>query len=255
MAYLQENDDATDGCTQLTEIFIVPLHESGECNGLVIAMDPYGIRAYVVLGFMIFSVDIASKMFWSNPVPTNTSLLIHKQLLEFRFVDSVNIDQPLSYKSLFISIRNEAELVAVGIPYLDLVLIFSAHLRKDLILIKEHNFFISGVGFGQPVDFISDNTYAVLVHEFTTLPWSRLQIQVSTKYRNISISLFISTKTQVYHLFDGSSSTTHFLLFVFLNNQQPTPIETTRKEPYHLVELIHWKEGGIILLKSSPKQD
>lgn len=211
VAYFQKNDGMNSTCIKLNDLMIIPLHHTGERNGMVITMDPSGIRAYAVAGVTIISVDIPSKTIWSTTVPTgigiwyafynenlvatddyrlllvghsnekfylriidmtipnNVSILVNKQLSESRLVDN----------SLSISIDDKAELVAIGIPSFDLVLIFSIHFREDLILVKEHYSHIKGVGFGQSVTFLSNHTYAVLVYNLSTLPWSLSQVQVS----------------------------------------------------------------------------
>ena len=105
-------------------------------------------------------------------IPNNVSILINKQLSESRSVD----------KSLSISIDDKAELIAIGIPAFDLVLIFSIKFREYLILVKEHYSHIEEVAFGQSVAFLANHTYAVLVYNLSTLPGSLSQVQVSSKH-------------------------------------------------------------------------
>lgn len=194
----------------LNDLMMIPLHSTGERNGMVIAMDLFGTRAYAVAGVMIISVDIPSKTIWSTTVPTvsgmwfafynenlgvtedyrlllvghsndkfylriidmtipnNVTLLVNKQLSESRSID----------RSLSISIDDKAELVAIGIPALDLVLIFSIYSHRNLILVKEHYFYVKGVAFGQSVAFLSNHNYAVLVYNLSTLSGSLSQVQV-----------------------------------------------------------------------------
>ena len=69
IAYLRKNDDANGTCIKLNDLMVIPLHNTGERNGMVIAMDPSGTRAYAVADVTIISVDIPSKTIWSTTVP------------------------------------------------------------------------------------------------------------------------------------------------------------------------------------------
>ncbi|CAF4944166.1 unnamed protein product, partial [Rotaria sp. Silwood1] len=123
------------------------------------------------------------------------------------------------------SFHEQSQLIIIGIPSFDKILIVSVHTRENPKIVKEHHSIHSGVLFGQSVAMLNDGFYAVLAHSLPTLPWSLSQVQV-------------------YSIDDSSEHI--YPLFVFPNNQQILPSRPLR--PYHIVRLVAWESNiGLIL--------
>lgn len=85
------------------------------------------------------------------------------------------------YTAFSLSVHEESNMIVVGIPHKDMVIVLSSQNQSDApIIIRKHVSSQTNTFFGKSVVMLDANTYAVLAHSIPTLPWSSSQIQVNT---------------------------------------------------------------------------
>jgi hypothetical protein len=84
------------------------------------------------------------------------------------------------YSMLSMCVHEESNMIVVGIPLLDTVVILSVQEKaQSLVINKKHVSSQIGTFFGKSVAILDNSTYAVLAQSIPTLPWSSSQIQAS----------------------------------------------------------------------------
>jgi hypothetical protein len=84
------------------------------------------------------------------------------------------------HSMLSISLHEESNMIVVGIPLLDMVVILSVQEKaQPPVINKTHVSSQIGTFFGKSVAMLDNNTYAVLAQSIPTLPWSSSQVQAS----------------------------------------------------------------------------
>ncbi|CAF1084046.1 unnamed protein product [Adineta steineri] len=143
------------------------------------------------------------------------------------------------YTTLSISVDKDSNIIIVGMPFLDTVLILSFHDKsKPPVIIKEIFSSQNGALFGKSVAILDENYYAVLAQSMSTLPWSL---------------------SQIYSLHDLDPKPKP--IFVFPNNQQPMQKMHIMSSPFSITSLhscspstigLVLNPSTVLLLPASP---
>ena len=125
---------------------------------------------------------------------SNASMPISLEVIQWpiHFL-STYLNNHREFSTLSIDLNEYSNMLILGIPLVDSVLIYSIEDRlKSPILIKNHTSIEKGISFGKSVSFIDNKTYIVLVYAMST-SWSKSQIHVKILFlSNIYIKLNIS---------------------------------------------------------------
>ncbi|CAM4744903.1 unnamed protein product [Rotaria magnacalcarata] len=156
--------------------------------------------------------------------PSNPLLLGMKNLSSQYLKQERDVFTRSATLSLFL--HENSNMVIVGVPHLDCILIFSME-QSSLSLVKTHVSPEKNVLFGKSVAIMDSNIYAVLVYALATLPWSLSQIQVYSLNETVEMPK---------------------PLFIFPNNQQEMELADSQELPHRIVSLVTWYSNGIGLV-------
>jgi hypothetical protein len=133
-----------------------------------------------LLGFRILESDELSPHLYSVLL-SNTSAPMPLSMIELFTEHSNNpLFNQKQHSMVSISLHKESNMIIVGVPFLDTVVVLSVReASQSPVIIRRHISSQTGTFFGKSVAMLDDNTYAVLVPSAPTLPWSSSQVQAS----------------------------------------------------------------------------
>ncbi|UJR12160.1 hypothetical protein I4U23_016337 [Adineta vaga] len=158
---------------------------------------------------------------------SNVSMPISLEVIEWPVnFPSTYLNTHRELSTLSIDLNEYSNVLIIGIPLIDSVLIFSIEDRlKSPILIKNHTSIEKGVSFGKSVSFLDNKTYIVLAYAMST-SWSKSQIHF-------------------YSLDD--MNTNQKPLLIFPNNQQLLPLPNILPTTYRIANFLSCNSDNLVL--------